>query len=107
VGSDTGQLAINSNSLGTAAIGLSGTAVAYEVQLNWNAPGSDVVTGYKVYRSTGGTSNYQLLSSSVVSETTYTDTTVQSGDAYDYMVESVDASGKQSGPSNTTTVVVP
>jgi hypothetical protein len=107
VGSDTGQLAINSNSLGTAAIGLSGTAVAYEVQLNWNAPGSDVVTGYKVYRSTGGTSNYQLLSSSVVSETTYTDTSVQSGDAYDYMVESVDASGKQSGPSNTTTVVVP
>jgi hypothetical protein len=109
LGAATGKLAINSNSVVStaAAIGLSGTAVAYEVQLNWSAPSSDAVTGYKVYRSTGGTSNYQLLSSSVVSDTMYTDTSVQSGDAYDYVVESVDASGKQSGPSNTTTVVVP
>jgi centrosomal CEP192-like protein len=109
LGAATGKLAINSNSMGdtTAAIVLSGIAVKYEVQLNWSAPSSDSVTGYKVYRSTGGTSNYQLLSSSVVSDTTYTDTSVQSGDAYDYVVESVDASGKQSGPSNSTTVAIP
>ena len=109
VGAATGQVTVNSNSVvnNGAAIKMSGTAVAYEVQLNWNAPGSDAVTGYKVYRATGGSSTYQLLTSSTVSETTYTDTTVQSGDVYDYIVESVDGSGGVSSPSNTTTVAVP
>ena len=109
VGAATGQLTVNSNSVvdNGAAIKMSGTAVAYEVQLNWNAPGSDAVTGYKVYRATGASSTYQLLTSAAVSETSYTDTTVQSGDVYDYIVESVDGSGGVSSPSNTTTVAVP
>jgi len=81
--------------------------VAHEVELVWDAPNSDVITGYKVYRSTGGSSNYQLLSSSVVPDTTYTDASVQSGETYVYVVESVDDSGGQSGPSNTTTVIIP
>jgi hypothetical protein len=82
-------------------------SVAHEVQLNWDAPGSDVITGYKVYRSTGASSNYQLLTSSVVPDTSYTDTSAQSGETYVYVVESVDDSGAQSGPSNTTTVIIP
>jgi ASPM-SPD-2-Hydin domain-containing protein len=108
-GAATGQLTVNSNSVvnNGAAIKMSGTAVAYEVQLNWNAPSGDAVTGYKVYRATGASATYQLLTSSAVSETSYTDTTVQSGDVYDYVVESVDGSGGVSSPSNTTTVAVP
>lgn len=111
LGAAAGLLTINSNSLGNsaAAIVLNGTAVAYEVQLNWSAPssGASTVTGYKVLRSTGSASNYQLLNSATVPETTYTDTTVQSGDAYDYVVESVDSAGAVSAPSNTTTVTIP
>jgi hypothetical protein len=109
LGAANGQLTIKSNSVvnSVAAIAMSGTAVAYGVQLTWNAPSSNAITGYKVLRSTGGNSTYQLLNSSAVPDTTYTDTTVQSGDVYDYIVESVDASGTVSGPSNTTTVAIP
>jgi hypothetical protein len=109
VGAAAGQLTINSNSVTNsgAAITMNGTAVAYEVQLNWNAPSSASITGYKVFRSTGGGSIYQLLNSSAVSDTSYTDTTVQSGDVYDYIVVSIDSSGSASSPSNTTTEAIP
>jgi fibronectin type 3 domain-containing protein len=45
--------------------------------------------------------------SSVSSQTAYTDMTVQSGKNYDYVVKSVDSSGVESTPSNTTTVAIP
>jgi fibronectin type 3 domain-containing protein len=41
------------------------------------------------------------------SATQYTDNTIQSGTAYDYIVKSVDASGTESAPSNVTTVTIP
>lgn len=111
LGATGGQLVVASTALanGTAAITLSGTAVAYEVQLTWNAPAdaTSAISGYKVYRSTGGSSTYQLLNSSVENDTAYTDTTVQGGAVYDYIVESVDTSGAVSDPSNTTTVTIP
>jgi hypothetical protein len=111
LGAAAGQLLIASNASvnANAAIALSGTGVAYEVQLTWNAPAetSSSISGYKVYRSAGGSSTYQLLNSSVEAQTAYTDTTVQSGSVYDYIVESVDTSGAVSAPSNTTTVTIP
>jgi fibronectin type 3 domain-containing protein len=77
--------------------------------LSWDAPTSspDPVAGYNVYRSPSGASSYQQLNSSVVTQTTYVDTTVQAGQNYDYIVESVDASGVTSVPSNMADVVVP
>jgi hypothetical protein len=39
--------------------------------------------------------------------TTYADTTVQAGQIYDYIVESVDPSGVESAPSNTISVTIP
>jgi hypothetical protein len=79
-----------------------------KVQLTWLAPNSasSAIVGYNIYRSANGT-GYQLLNSAVDQGTTYTDASVQSGSGYDYYVESVDASGNQSPPSNTTTVAVP
>lgn len=110
-GSAAGQLLIDSSALadGSATVALSGTGVTYGVELNWNAPpaSSSTITGYRVYRATGSGSNYQLLNSNTDAETTYTDTTVQNGNVYVYMVESVNSSGVQSSPSNTTTVTVP
>jgi fibronectin type 3 domain-containing protein len=41
------------------------------------------------------------------SQLTYTDTSVQAGLTYDYLVESVDASGVTSAPSNVATVTLP
>ena len=112
-GAATGQLTIvsKSSSNATALISLSGTgqAAPYEVQLTWNAPinSSDPVAGYEVYRGNKGSSSYQLLNSSIDVSTTYTDSTVVSGASYDYYVESIDASGNPSLPSNTFTVNMP
>ena len=40
-------------------------------------------------------------------QTAYTDTGVQAGQTYDYIVESVDASGVTSAPSNMAAVAMP
>ena len=110
-GAAAGQLTIKSNSSNnsTVVISLSGTGTPPEVALSWDAPSSstDPIAGYNIYRSTGGSSAYQLLNSSVDPETTYVDSTVQSGLMYNYYVESVDSTGKQSAPSNQVSVTIP
>jgi hypothetical protein len=110
-GATTGQLAITSNSSSnaTATLALSGTGVPPQVSLSWNAPASstDPVVGYNIYRSTGGSSSPQLVNSSIITQTTYMDTTVQNGSIYAYIVESVDASGVVSSPSNTLSITTP
>jgi fibronectin type 3 domain-containing protein len=109
-GEASGKLTITSNSStsGTATISLTGTGLAPQVELSWSAPSSstDPIVGYNIYRSTGS-SSYQLLNSSVDTQTTYVDTTVQCGLTYAYTVESVDASGVVSTPSNTISVTAP
>ncbi len=66
----------------------------------------DPIAGYHVYRSAGSSSNYSMLSS-LDTQTTYTDTTVQSGSTYDYIVKSVDTKGVESAPSNPISVTIP
>jgi hypothetical protein len=110
-GTVTGQLTISSNSStgSSAKVALSGTGATYQVGLTWQAPASsaDPVVGYNIYRSPAGTSTYELVNASVQSQTAYTDNTVQTGETYDYIIESVDASGIQSAPSTMASVVVP
>ncbi|MGA8044109.1 MAG: choice-of-anchor D domain-containing protein [Terracidiphilus sp.] len=112
-GSATGQLTITSNSSTSTSvlIALSGTGqtASHSVTLTWAAPSSSPVpvVGYNVYRAPGGSTSYQQLNSSEVTQTTYVDSTVQSGQTYDYYVESVDSSGVQSSPSNTTVATIP
>ncbi len=50
---------------------------------------------------------YQLLTSSVDTQTTYTDSTVQAGQTYDYIVASVDDSGVESAPTSPIAVTIP
>ena len=96
---------------GSITIGLTGTGVSGsdEVNLAWDAPASstDPVAGYNVYRAPDGSSAYQLLNPAPVAQTAYSDVTAQSGQTYDYYVESVDASGNASVPSNMASVNVP
>jgi Abnormal spindle-like microcephaly-assoc'd, ASPM-SPD-2-Hydin len=115
-GAAAGQLIIQSNSStnATAVVSLSGTgenatSAAHQVDLSWNAPSSSTVpiVGYNIYRSTGSSSTYQLLNSSVDAQTTYVDLSVQSGSTYGYIVKSVDSSGVESVPSNEVTATVP
>jgi fibronectin type 3 domain-containing protein len=63
--------------------------------------------GYNVYRSVGGGGAYQLLNSSLDTQTTYLDTAVQAGSTYAYIVASVDSSGTESVPSNEATATIP
>ena len=112
-GAVTGSLTIISTSSGngTVVIPLTGTGTTspYAVDLTWDAPTSstDPIAGYNVYRAPSGSSMYQLLNSSVDTQTTYTDSTVQSGQSYDYIVESVDDSGVASAPTSPIAVTIP
>jgi fibronectin type 3 domain-containing protein len=86
-----------------------GEPASYTVNLSWDAPSSspDSVAGYNIYRSPSGSSTYELLNSSVDNATTYVDSTVQAGLTYDYIVESVDASGVESVASNMIALAIP
>lgn len=112
-GTSTGTLTIVSTSLAnaTTVVNLSGigNASAYEVSLAWQAPdtSADPIAGYDIFRSSDGGATYQQINSSLVSQTDYTDGSVQAGQTYNYMVESVDTSGVQSVPSNLAAVTIP
>jgi len=84
-------------------------ASGYEVNLAWDAPGSSdhPVVGYNIYRSADGGGTYRELNLSLVTQTAYTDSNVQSGLEYLYLVQSVDASGVGSLPSNMAVVTIP
>jgi hypothetical protein len=81
----------------------------HKVQLSWNAPGpaATAIAGYNVYRAIANTSGYALLTTSLDTQTSYTDAGVVSGSTYNYMVTSVDLSGTESSPSNSTQVTIP
>jgi hypothetical protein len=112
-GAFTGKLTITSNSSTnpTATVSFSGTGAGeqHQVDLNWSEPSNSPVpiTGYNIYRAVGGGSAYQLLNSSVDTQTTYVDSTVQSGMTYSYEVKSLDSSGVESSPSNAISVTIP
>jgi fibronectin type 3 domain-containing protein len=81
----------------------------HQVSLSWSAPNNSpvVIVGYNIYRSAPDNSSSQRLNLSVVTGSTYVDSTVQGGLSYKYAVKSVDASGVESDPSNTFNVTIP
>lgn len=107
-GAFSGQLSIASNA-STASIPLSGTGAAHQVELSWIEPvsTSNPIVAFNVYRAPSGSSSFARLNSSPDQMATYTDTTVQSGAAYDYKVTSLDSAGLESSPSNKISVAVP
>jgi hypothetical protein len=93
---------------GGLVIPLSGAGNAQQsVSLTWTASVSSDVTGYYVYRSTTQGSGYvSLNASSPTSIDQYTDSTVQSGMTYYYVVTAVDSSDVESAYSSPATAVV-
>jgi hypothetical protein len=110
-GAVSGQLTIasNSSSGSPVLVSLTGSGVSYQVNLSWSAPNSssDPVAGYNVYRAAAGSTNYQQLNNSMVTQTAYSDSTILSGRSYDYIVASVDAAGFTSTASNTFSAIIP
>jgi fibronectin type 3 domain-containing protein len=84
-------------------------ATAYETQITWVAPvnSPDPVAGYDVFRALSPGTSYQQINSTEVTSLAYTDLTVADGSTYNYIVESVDAEGNTSVPSNTATLAIP
>jgi fibronectin type 3 domain-containing protein len=81
------------------------TTAQHSVQLNWKASPSTGVTGYKVYRSTVSGGYYALLSNAT--GLNFTDSSVNSGTTYYYVVAALNAAGQQSPYSNQVTAPVP
>jgi hypothetical protein len=109
-GTATGSITVSSNASNSPAqISLSGNgipAVAHTVVLNW-APAVSGVTGFNTYSSTVSGGPYIRVNSNPVTNPTYTDTSVQSGRTYYYVVTALNASSQESGYSNEVTAVVP
>jgi fibronectin type 3 domain-containing protein len=63
--------------------------------------------GYNVYRGTQSGGPYAVLNSSPNPSTSFTDSTVQAGSTYYYVVTAVDSTGTESAYSNQAQAVVP
>ncbi|HTU34385.1 MAG TPA: choice-of-anchor D domain-containing protein [Candidatus Acidoferrum sp.] len=109
-GTVSGSIKIASNAAGSPqSLALSGNGTtSHSVSLAWTASTSSDVVGYNVYRGTvSGT--YSKITSSPVANTSYTDSTVQSGQniTYYYVVTTVNSSGTESTDSNQATATIP
>ena len=107
-GAFTGKLSIASN-VSTASISLTGTGASHQVELSWSEPSSTTnpIVAFNIYRAASGTSSFARVNLSPDQTPAFTDSTVQSGTAYDYKVTSVDSAGLESSPSNKISVIVP
>ena len=78
----------------------------HSVTLTWE-PGPSSVEGYYVYRSDVSGGPYQRITSALVTLPTYTDTAVQGGGHYFYVVTSVKKNDEESAYSNEVAVNIP
>jgi hypothetical protein len=106
----TGNASVASNATNSPdAIALTGTGVAvvnHSATLTWS-PSTSTVTGYNTYSGTKSGGPYTKLTSAPNATTSYTDSTVQSGLTYYYVVTAVDSSGMESAYSTETSAIIP
>jgi hypothetical protein len=109
-GSVTGSVSVVSNASNSpASITFSGAGVqpiSHSATLTWNASTSTVI-GYNVYRGTSSVGPYTKINSSVDATTTFTDTTVQAGQTYYWVVTAVNSSNVESTYSNEVLGTIP
>jgi hypothetical protein len=109
-GSATGSITVTSNAANSPmVIALSGTGVApttYSVLLSWAESTSSVI-GYNVYSSTVSGGPYTRLTPTPVAATNYTDSSVQQGEMYYYVVTAVSSQNQESGYSPQASANVP
>jgi hypothetical protein len=107
-GMASATVSFTSNTANSAAETLTGTGAVpppHSVNLSWN--GASGVVGYNVYRGSQSGGPYAKINSVLDASTTYTDSSVQGGQAYYYVTTAVDSGGAQSGYSNEIKAVIP
>jgi hypothetical protein len=106
----TGSVTITSNASNSPTIisftGTGVAAVSHSATLTWTASTS-VVIGYNVYRSTVSAGPFTKLTPSGVSAITYSDSTVQAGQTYYYVVTAVNSNNIESVYSNEVSATLP
>lgn len=108
-GSASGSISVSSNATNSPSIiSLSGngTAVSHSVVLSWTDPDTSVA-GYNTYSSTVAGGPYVRMTGTPMTNPTYTDTTVQSGRTYYYVVTALDGSGNESANSTEVSALIP
>jgi hypothetical protein len=109
-GNTSGSVTITSNASNSpATVTLSGTGVQpvqHSVLLSWSGSSTPGVQ-YFAYRGTNSGGPYTKLNASPTSANSYTDSTVQSGTMYFYVVTAVDSAGLESNNSNQAQANVP
>jgi hypothetical protein len=109
-GSVTGSVSVASNAANSPdSISLSGTGVAavnHSVALSWS-PSTSTVVGYNTYSSSQSGGPYTKLTGAPVAATSYTDSAVQAGQTYYFVVTSVDSSNLESAYSGEVSALVP
>ena len=109
-GAITSGLTVASN-VASDAITLTGTGVAAPVSssasLNWNAD-STAANGYNVYAGNSSGGPYTKVNSASVTATSYSDSSLQSGQTYYFVVTALDANNNESlGYSNPVSALIP
>lgn len=109
-GSSAGSIVFDSNasnSPATETLSGAGTQTSsHSVALSWHASTSQV-TGYNLYRGTQSGGPYTKLNPSLLSNTNYSDASVQSGTTYYYVATAVDSANEESVYSNQATAAIP
>jgi hypothetical protein len=109
-GATSGSISFASNAtnapVAESVTGTGTAAVQHSVSLSWTASTSTVV-GYKMYRGTQSGGPYGVITTAPDPSTSYTDSTVQAGQTYYYVVTAVDAGGNESVYSNQAQAVIP
>jgi hypothetical protein len=84
-------------------------AEAGRARLVWRQSEASDLAGYIVYRrgGTGARGDWVRLTAQSITATTWVDTTVASGQSYDYRVTAIDQTGNESAPSAEVHVAVP
>ncbi|HXO31924.1 MAG TPA: choice-of-anchor D domain-containing protein [Candidatus Acidoferrales bacterium] len=106
-GTDSATLTFTSNaqpSTATAAATGTGTAApTHTVSLSWSASTSPSISGYNIYRAIylGSCGSYSRMNgSTLITLTTYSDSSVTAGTNYCYATTAVNSSSEESGYSN-------
>jgi len=108
-GAASDSLSFLSNASGSPvseALSGTGTAVSHSVVLSW-VDASSAVAGYNIYRAGTSGGPYSKINSTLNAMTTYTDSSVQAGQTYFYVVTAVDESGRESSDSSPVQALIP
>lgn len=111
--SETLKVKIN-NTAPSAPNGLQATSRAdaqkAAIELKWNANQESDLAGYNIYRKISPDGEYEKANLKPIETIKYINENVVYGNTYGYVVKAIDASGKESGPSNevmVTTTMIP